>query len=671
MKKTFYVILLLLIFPIVVNAKTVKCTTNTNFRIGEDPYEGISVSCTDGTDTLNCSGSDECVKNNNFKLQLFSVWGSNAKAENYHNMVDTDQVKAGETYALLFLLTYNFGTDDKLYVDGEDQSNFKMACEYGCTLSGAERSPKAGGTTAKTTKKTTTKPVVVNVYWLNFNLNGGTGEIKNQAVEEGKTGTMPDVTPTREGYKFVEWQLDGKKFDFNTKITKTIELKAKWEEDTTGKENFTFVKLYNLSAPYGGKELDTQIGVETTEPWDIKFFSVGVDWYRGKTKDKITEKVDKPYQHKAEKGYYYQAVITLTPGKGYTLNNTQIKLNGKIMKTTKDEEKVLFKWDVFGPVEDGKDLNPPVYIKDVNETICLDDYTTGFTAELIYDANRKDEVVVDGDDYVKLSDPEHFELLNYNIVKGSGHRNLIRSSWLNNDEDGTAILTYVGLKAKAAGTYTTEVYFYDIEGKKYSGTITVKRSFEKMEVIKLENHSNIQALLEFQGEVNKHWKLQVEDLTNKDNGKAIAANMDISSIGGLVAIYNINVTSEEGEKTAGSCKIMIKLTDEMKKYKNFSFVYVSDDIEDQPKVGDKVSVKVDGDYIVATLPHLSTWALVSNNDKEKSKPTDPEKTNNFKMLLPAIGGCLCIVGIIICIIAFKKSKSKKNNEVAEDKKEDE
>lgn len=38
-------------------------------------------------------------------------------------------------------------------------------------------------------------------------------------------------TPTREGYKFKEWQLDGKKFDFNTVITKDITLVATWEEE--------------------------------------------------------------------------------------------------------------------------------------------------------------------------------------------------------------------------------------------------------------------------------------------------------------------------------------------------------------------------------------------------------------------------------------------------------
>ena len=46
---------------------------------------------------------------------------------------------------------------------------------------------------------------------------------------ENKTASQPK-NPTKSGYKFVEWQLDGSKYDFKTKVTKDITLKAKWEE---------------------------------------------------------------------------------------------------------------------------------------------------------------------------------------------------------------------------------------------------------------------------------------------------------------------------------------------------------------------------------------------------------------------------------------------------------
>ena len=39
-----------------------------------------------------------------------------------------------------------------------------------------------------------------------------------------------EVTPIRKGYEFIEWQLEGNSFDFNTPITKDIELVATWFE---------------------------------------------------------------------------------------------------------------------------------------------------------------------------------------------------------------------------------------------------------------------------------------------------------------------------------------------------------------------------------------------------------------------------------------------------------
>ena len=52
---------------------------------------------------------------------------------------------------------------------------------------------------------------------------------KTIPVKEGTKVTKP-ANPTKSGYKFVEWQLDGSKFDFNTKIESETTLTAVWEE---------------------------------------------------------------------------------------------------------------------------------------------------------------------------------------------------------------------------------------------------------------------------------------------------------------------------------------------------------------------------------------------------------------------------------------------------------
>ncbi len=55
---------------------------------------------------------------------------------------------------------------------------------------------------------------------------------KTVPVKENTTVSKPS-NPTKKGYKFVEWQLDGKAFDFKTKITAEITLTAKFEEVTS------------------------------------------------------------------------------------------------------------------------------------------------------------------------------------------------------------------------------------------------------------------------------------------------------------------------------------------------------------------------------------------------------------------------------------------------------
>lgn len=65
---------------------------------------------------------------------------------------------------------------------------------------------------------------------VTFNPNNGTTSTKT-LVEENDLVRKP-TNPTREGYKFLYWELDGKEFDFTTEITKDIILVAKWERET-------------------------------------------------------------------------------------------------------------------------------------------------------------------------------------------------------------------------------------------------------------------------------------------------------------------------------------------------------------------------------------------------------------------------------------------------------
>lgn len=65
-------------------------------------------------------------------------------------------------------------------------------------------------------------------YTVKFDTKGGSS-IKEVQVKKNKKVKNPGK-PTKKGYIFVEWQLNGKKYDFDSKVTKDITLVAKWKK---------------------------------------------------------------------------------------------------------------------------------------------------------------------------------------------------------------------------------------------------------------------------------------------------------------------------------------------------------------------------------------------------------------------------------------------------------
>lgn len=73
------------------------------------------------------------------------------------------------------------------------------------------------------------------LYNVEFETDGGT-EITTQTVEKGNLANQP-TTPTKKGYKFIEWQLNNEKFDFKQEINSDIKLIAKWEKIENSNNN--------------------------------------------------------------------------------------------------------------------------------------------------------------------------------------------------------------------------------------------------------------------------------------------------------------------------------------------------------------------------------------------------------------------------------------------------
>lgn len=68
----------------------------------------------------------------------------------------------------------------------------------------------------------------VNTYYVTFDANNGSNT-NMVSVEENKTVSMPSSNPTKEGFNFLYWSLNGEEYNFNTPITSHITLVAMYE----------------------------------------------------------------------------------------------------------------------------------------------------------------------------------------------------------------------------------------------------------------------------------------------------------------------------------------------------------------------------------------------------------------------------------------------------------
>ena len=85
----------------------------------------------------------------------------------------------------------------------------------------------------------------VKEYTVTFDSNGGSA-VSAVKVKENETVAKPS-DPTRAGYTFAGWFLDEKEYDFNSKVTKDITLKAHWNAGVSEGEMSLSTSTLNLS----------------------------------------------------------------------------------------------------------------------------------------------------------------------------------------------------------------------------------------------------------------------------------------------------------------------------------------------------------------------------------------------------------------------------------------
>jgi uncharacterized repeat protein (TIGR02543 family) len=110
-----------------------------------------------------------------------------------------------------------------------------------------------------------TAPVWVNEApdrIVSFDLNGGESEPIEDVIVTRDTVAEPENIPTRTGYTFIGWLLNGEAYDFDAPVTRDITLVADWECNSYAAEAFV-TKL-------NGNKNDLTITVTETDAYGVE-----------------------------------------------------------------------------------------------------------------------------------------------------------------------------------------------------------------------------------------------------------------------------------------------------------------------------------------------------------------------------------------------------------------
>ncbi len=184
-------------------------------------------------------------------------------------------------------------------------------------------------------------------------------------------------------------------------------------------------------------------------------------------------------------------------------------------------------------------------------------------------------------------------------------------------------------------TFNSETNTVTFKTDSFSGyAIVVKKADEKVDenteeqpaietqetyTVKVENFE-----LEFTDEAGHTFKatiaelmdltdeqLKLLELTREEYDKAVKEAKElVKKYGEILEVYQIIIEDEANHEHTSEVKIKIKMTDVMKKFNTFRLICL-----DNEKLTDNdiVELKVEGDYLVGTLKHLSAYALVAEN----------------------------------------------------------
>ncbi len=190
-----------------------------------------------------------------------------------------------------------------------------------------------------------------------FNMNGRGTAIDAQTVEIGSKATKP-ATPTTSGYTFGGWYTDSActtAFDFNTPITDSIVLYAKWTKNIEAVNKITIT----APKPIAGKTRAeaAKIATVTSTPANAIVITDG-DWWN----------LDGNYATTFEAGKTYCYGLYINPKDGYKFEMSgddylgEINVTNGVVDCTEANGKGGFFLSVFVECEDNREAIPTLQI---------------------------------------------------------------------------------------------------------------------------------------------------------------------------------------------------------------------------------------------------------------------------------------------------------------------
>ena len=223
----------------------------------------VSFDSNGGTDVLNqvvYEGSKAVKPNNPTRINYtFKEWQLNGKAYDFNSPVTSSIIlKAAWTAIPRYVVSFDSNGGSKVesqtIIEGNRASEPANPIRSGYTFGGWQLNGSAYNFNAVVTSNITLvakwnkEP---SKYTVSFNSNGGS-RVDSQTVVEGNKASRPS-DPTRSGYTFGGWQLNGSTYNFDTVVTGDITLTAVWNE----------VPKYTVSFDSGGgSRVESQIVAE-------------------------------------------------------------------------------------------------------------------------------------------------------------------------------------------------------------------------------------------------------------------------------------------------------------------------------------------------------------------------------------------------------------------------